>query len=1106
MKELRKLFVAVSLFALQCGITASAYDSEVDGIYYNLDNTALTASVVSGDDAYSGDVTIPSSVTIDDQTYSVTSIANNAFKECTGLTSIDIPNTVTSIGYASFYKCNGLTSVTIPNSVTTISEWAFASCSSLTMVTLPSALTSLGDYSFRYSSALTTIITDNPTPVNVPSADTFTNRANIALYVPQGAKDAYSNANYWSEFNKIVALAGPADNIITFADSNVKTICVTNWDLDGDGEISYYEAAKIEDLNAKFNSQTTITSFDELQYFTGLTSIRGSSFSGCTGLASISIPANVTIIGQAAFKNCTNLENLTICDGTTNLTLTYQQLYQSSSKPGQSLFNDCPLKTLYIGRDLQYQDTNELGSTSLLYSFRNSTIRSITFGRVMATANLGFATNNVSTLLIPGNIKTYNCTGLIKLTSVTIENGVESIGDYAFANCTGLTAVTIPGSVNDIGIQAFQDCRALTSLSIPASVTTIGLAAFDGCTGVRTLTIEDGDNTLTLAKTNTKNNIYKPFIDSDVLTEVYIGRNLEYDATSYQAGGVYYPYSPFYGQNSIKKVTLGSQVTSLYKNLFRNCDGLQAINIPGNVIEVGDYAFAECDRLSDIKLPSSIKSPNTHIQLGNCAFSACTRLAALSIPATVEFTGSSVFLGCTRLGSLKIAEGISAIGESAFQDCTSMTSLTLPNTLETIGDDAFSGCSGLISFAMPNNLDSIGSNAFYNCTGLTSVNIPKARVIGTYAFSGCSGLQNVVLGDGVRTVKSYAFQECTGLETLIIGRNIKDFCVKQSSSNLPERYDQFKNCKGLKTVYCYATEIPTAYYSYTSGTIFSYTAFSGHTNATLYVPSSALSNYKKANNWKDFKNIYALSGGDVSTTVNLNDDNTYDGERTAELTTLSYTRNFNNTKWQALYVPFAMQYNDWKDNFNIAFINDVHQEEGEGPYVEARHLKAGDRTEANTPYLIQAKSAGEKTLTPTEKTLYPAEENSFELTSWNEIFTITGTYTGVSGTEMFNNGYYAMGGGTLHKTNSTANGLAPYRWYMTINDRSGNPVDLGNEVKIIMIDEFGVETDEIISINNDNRTSSDDRCYDISGRPVSHPTKGLYIRNGKKILVGPASR
>ena len=129
-------------------ISASAYDVEVDGIYYNLISKGNAAEVTKGDKEYSGDITIPSSINVNEVEYSVTSIGKEAFYYCTDLTSITIPNSVTSIGSSAFASCSGLTSVTIPNSVTSIVDYVFSYCTGLTSITIPNSVTSIGNGAF----------------------------------------------------------------------------------------------------------------------------------------------------------------------------------------------------------------------------------------------------------------------------------------------------------------------------------------------------------------------------------------------------------------------------------------------------------------------------------------------------------------------------------------------------------------------------------------------------------------------------------------------------------------------------------------------------------------------------------------------------------------------------------------------------------------------------------------------------------------------------------------------------------------------------------------------------------------------------------------------
>ena len=142
-------------------IVASAYDVEVDGIYYNLVPNGNVAEVTNGANKYEGDITIPSSINVNEAEYSVTSIGASAFRECSGLTSVTIPNSVTSIGDYVFYNCSGLTSITIPNSVTSIGYGAFQQCKYIESVIIPNSVTSIGDFAFYGCSGLTSVTISN---------------------------------------------------------------------------------------------------------------------------------------------------------------------------------------------------------------------------------------------------------------------------------------------------------------------------------------------------------------------------------------------------------------------------------------------------------------------------------------------------------------------------------------------------------------------------------------------------------------------------------------------------------------------------------------------------------------------------------------------------------------------------------------------------------------------------------------------------------------------------------------------------------------------------------------------------------------------------------
>ena len=173
-------------------------------------------------------------------------------------------------------------------------------------------------------------------------------------------------------------------------------------------------------------------------------------------------------------------------------------------------------------------------------------------------------------------------------------------------------------------------------------------------------------------------------------------------------------------------------------------------------------------------------------------------------------------------------------------------------------------------------------------------------------------------------------------------------------------------------------------------------------------------------------------------------------------------------------------------------------------------LKEGSSLYANMPYIIRAKTTGEKTITLTDATLYPAEENSLECSSTSMRYTITGTYEGVSSSMMDSNSWYALGGVSLIQTDGS-NNLGAFRWYLSAESKGGVfKNSLPNEIKLQVIndDETGIDN---LNVN----LNANERCiYDLSGRRVnanaynskskiqnSRMPKGMYIVNGRKVVI-----
>ena len=435
-----------------------------------------------------------------------------------------------------------------------------------------------------------------------------------------------------------------------------------------------------------------------------------------------------------------------------------------------------------------------------------------------------------------------------------------------------------------------------------------------------------------------------------------------------------------------------------------------------------------------------------------------------------------------EIQKVEIENGVTNIGNCAFYNCLNLTSISIPNTVTSIAEHVFMYCKKLTSVTIPNSVTSIGGEAFYDCSGLTSITIPNSVIsIGAYAFVNCSGLTSITIPISLTRIEYMAFAGCSGLTSITIPNSV-------------ERIEQqaFLNCSSLTSITCEASTPPNT----------AYDAFAKVNNLIpVFVPENSVSAYKGAGGWKYFENIQAIP--DYVIAEGIEYTNYYSLLNSCDI---SYTRNFSNTKWQALYIPFSLRYDDWKDDFEVAYINGIRQydknDDGaiDETIMDIIKIKDGELI-PNTPYLIKAKSVGEKTFSLTGATLFPAEENSIDCRTTIAEYTFTGTYSTIPSATLIANQYYAMGGGELIISDGS-NDLKPYRWYMRIDARSPMYNTISNAAKAITINVIGEES-ETTGIRQLQMTNDKSPVYDLNGRRVSENSlePGMYIKNGKKVII-----
>ncbi len=481
------------------------------------------------------------------------------FRGCTGLTSIEIPDSVTSIGSYAFYNCTGLTSIVIPANVTSIGDSAFDGCYKLVEVY-------------------------NKSSLNITKGSS--NNGYVAYY----ALNVYTDTEGASKLDRV-------DGYVFYEDE--ENVLLIGY-IGKETELNLPENYNGKNYSIHQYAFSGCSGIIDIVISEGVTSIGSSVFSGCTGLTSIVIPANVTSIGDSAFYGCYKLievynkSSLNITKGNKdNGYVAYYAVIVHTDVESEDKFNtidgyvfyedgETVLLVGYIGEETKLNLPEN-------YNGKNYSIHQYAFSGCSGITDIVISEGVTSI----GSHAFYNCIGLTSITlpfvgqnkdgtgvtyfgyifgassyssnssyvpaslRTVIITGGESIGSSAFSGCKGLTSIVISGrSVTGIYYSAFSGCTGLTSIVIPDSVTSIGSYAFSGCTGLTSIVIP--------------------------ATVTSIG-----------------DYA-FNGCTGLTNIVLPPRLTYINEGLFSGCTGLKSIVIPVSVKFIGKYAFSGCTGLESV--------------------------------------------------------------------------------------------------------------------------------------------------------------------------------------------------------------------------------------------------------------------------------------------------------------------------------------------------------------------------------------------------------------------------------------------------------------------------------------------------------------------------
>ena len=873
-----------------CNALATLTVSDKNNYYATIDNVLYQKSEVKGEDdkvsyvptnllfcprmkAGSTDIVVPDSVSV---------ISPKAFEYNKVVTSITFGKLADgqnlTIGQNAFFYCNTLTKITLPEGLTQIAEKMFYQCTSIEEIVIPSTVELIGNQAFYYCTALNKLTfaptPEGKTPVELIIADAksysyapfYNCKALKEIVLPErltvigsyafgggytssgGGEPYYSYAYiesvtlpstlkrigdyafYYATSLKSVKFAEgialedvisggkiTASAIGKYAFAYCKALTSFEFPTTADSTYSLGNYAFAYGALLNVSIPTNITSLGDYCFYnsTSITNIEfakganpaiGKSAFAYTSIESIALPEGITAIGDYAFQYCKKLKTITIpltvksigtyafgtCESLTTIVFeTAEDGTSNVSKIADRAFQYTALKS-FVFPTLAGDASLQLGA----YLFNScKELDSVYISKSVGNlTNVFSGCNSIKNFVVDPESENFSAKsdGTVGI----LYNKEGTAYKYICGQLTG--EHIIPVGVTEISAEVFKGQIGLVKVVIPYTVKIIGKSAFESCSSLTTVVFEHSAENPSQLQT-----------DSKGLTDL---------------GDRLFAYC-----YSLENVSLPANMTRIPNYMFWNCASLESITLPGGLVQIGNDSF-EYTALKSVTIPATVTTIGNNAfssksgyetitsvvfekdENGNCALTSIGNVAfkyqkfpSIVIPKSVTNLGNNSFSYNPELTSFTFEEGtkITSFGTSLIRACTKIESFTVPKSVTTLGELDFANCTALTSvvFEEGSKLTVTGTSTFKE-SGIVSIVFPeslvfvgttsaKAPTINTYGnlFEKCASLKSVTFGSKTTHLAGKMFLDCTALETVTIPDTVTMICAYT-----------FQNCTSLKTV------------------------------------------------------------------------------------------------------------------------------------------------------------------------------------------------------------------------------------------------------------------------------------------------------------------